>query len=66
VLHPASFQSGQVDPGAKPGVESFVAAKRIGEEMRVLCDFIAGMTDRYAIEFHAAIAGDGMSIFKLL
>jgi dGTPase len=33
---------------------------------RVVCDFIAGMTDRYAIEFHSAIAGEGASIFKPL
>jgi dGTPase len=33
---------------------------------RVLCDFIAGMTDRYAIEFHSAIAGEGATIFKPL
>ena len=33
---------------------------------RVLCDFIAGMTDRYAIAFHSAIAGEGASIFTPL
>ncbi len=33
---------------------------------RVLCDFIAGMTDRYAVEFHSAIAGEGATIFKPL
>jgi dGTPase len=33
---------------------------------RVLCDFIAGMTDRYAAEFHSAIAGEGATIFKPL
>lgn len=33
---------------------------------RVLCDFIAGMTDRYAVAFHSAIAGEGASIFTPL
>lgn len=33
---------------------------------RVICDFVAGMTDRYAVEFHSAIAGEGASIFKPL
>lgn len=33
---------------------------------RVLCDFVAGMTDRYAAEFHSAIAGEGATIFKPL
>ncbi len=46
--------------------EDFALATLSGDEMRVLCDFIAGMTDRYAIEFHAAITGEGTSIFKLL
>lgn len=33
---------------------------------RIICDFVAGMTDRYAVEFHSAIAGEGASIFKPL
>ncbi|WP_129781201.1 dGTP triphosphohydrolase [Peristeroidobacter soli] len=33
---------------------------------RVICDFVAGMTDRYAVEFHSAIAGEGASIFRPL
>jgi dGTPase len=33
---------------------------------RVLYDFIAGLTDRYAAEFHSAIAGEGATIFKPL
>jgi dGTPase len=37
-----------------------------GRVERVLCDFIAGMTDRYAVEFHSAIAGEGATIFKPL
>jgi len=34
------------------------------DKMRVLCDFIAGMTDRYALEFYSRITGKGESIFK--
>jgi dGTPase len=33
---------------------------------RIICDFVAGMTDRYAVEFHSAIAGEGASIFMPL
>jgi dGTPase len=33
--------------------------------MRVICDFIAGMTDRYALEFHSRLHSNGhQSIFK--
>lgn len=32
--------------------------------MRVVCDFIAGMTDRYAIEFYGRLHSDGHTIFK--
>lgn len=32
---------------------------------RIICDYIAGMTDRYAIEFHKRISAvDGVSIFR--
>jgi dGTPase len=31
---------------------------------RVICDFVAGMTDRYAIEFHSRLRGSGETIFK--
>lgn len=32
---------------------------------RVICDFIAGMTDRYAVEFYQRIkSADGLTIFK--
>lgn len=37
------------------------------EQKRVICDFIAGMTDRYAIEFWARLYSDnGATIFKPL
>ena len=31
---------------------------------RLVCDFVAGMTDRYAAEFHARLLGNGATIFK--
>ena len=35
------------------------------DKKRVICDFIAGMTDRYAIEFYARLRGENpQSIFK--
>jgi dGTPase len=44
------------------------SAKNMSEAAtrRIICDFVAGMTDRYAVEFHSAIAGEGASIFKPL
>ncbi len=39
--------------------------KREEEQMRVICDFIAGMTDRYAVEFYARLTSESpQSIFK--
>ncbi|AYR21999.1 dGTP triphosphohydrolase [Alcaligenes faecalis] len=35
-------------------------------KMRLICDFIAGMTDRYAAEFHGRLFGTGTTIFKPL
>lgn len=33
--------------------------------LRVICDFVAGMTDRYAVEFYQRIkSADGLTIFK--
>lgn len=34
--------------------------------MRVICDYIACMTDRYAIEVHGRLFGEGATIFKPL
>lgn len=31
---------------------------------RLICDFVSGMTDRYAIEFYGRLNSDGASIFK--
>lgn len=33
-------------------------------KLRCICDFIAGMTDRYALEFFHRLRGDPVSIFK--
>jgi dGTPase len=33
-------------------------------KLRCICDFIAGMTDRYAFEFFQRLRGDPVSIFK--
>jgi dGTPase len=34
------------------------------DQMRVVCDFIAGMTDRYAVEFYGRLYGGDHTIFK--
>jgi dGTPase len=39
-------------------------APNIHEKMRVICDFIAGMTDRYAVEFYGRLHSEDQSIFK--
>ena len=33
-------------------------------KMRMICDFVAGMTDRYAVEFYARLKESGASIYK--
>jgi dGTPase len=46
-----------------------VLYRRVGddEKARVLCDFIAGMTDRYAVEFYGRIRSENpQTIFKPL
>jgi len=42
------------------------AAIGITEANRLVCDYVACMTDRYAAELHARLFGDGASIFKPL
>jgi dGTPase len=46
--------------------EQYEAAKgRPNERMRVVCDFVASMTDRYAIEFYGRVHADSaQSMFK--
>lgn len=34
------------------------------DKVRVICDFVAGMTDQYALKFYNRIKGAGESIFK--
>jgi dGTPase len=36
------------------------------ERKRLICDFVAGMTDRYAVEFFSRLRESGASIFKPL
>ncbi len=36
------------------------------DKMRLVCDFVAGMTDRYAVEFYSRLKASGASIFKPL
>lgn len=43
------------------GIISSASARK-----RVLCDYIACMTDRYAVEVHSRLFGEGSSIFKPL
>jgi dGTPase len=45
---------------ADPGQLGDVATRRLDQEglHRTVCDYVAGMTDRYLIEEHARITGD--------
>lgn len=36
----------------------------VDSKKRLICDFVAGMTDRYAVEFYSRLRGAGASIFK--
>ncbi|WP_131800208.1 hypothetical protein [Methylobacterium indicum] len=39
--------------------------RNASKRMRAICDFVAGMTDRYALEFYARLySDDAQSIFK--
>lgn len=40
--------------------------KKKSDKMRLVCDFVAGMTDRYAVEFYSRLKASGASIFKPL
>jgi dGTPase len=45
--------------------ELYLEAKDYPNKARIICDFVAGMTDRYAVEFWARLRSDGAeSIFK--
>lgn len=59
-----------VDSGGKLLPEDYKmmydTCSELPEKRRIICDFVAGMTDRYAMEFYSRIKGDGESIFKPL
>lgn len=42
------------------------AKKGISQARRLVCDYVAGMTDRYAAEFYDRLFGNGTTIFKPL
>lgn len=43
----------------------YVSLSKYDEQMRVICDFIAGMTDRYALEFYGRLhSNQAESMFK--
>lgn len=42
------------------------AAVGVTEVRRLICDYVACMTDRYAAELHARLFSDGLSMFKPL
>jgi dGTPase len=47
--------------------EWYTRSRAEAQRKRVICDFVAGMTDRYAVEFHARLRSDAPeSIFKPL
>ncbi|MDG9667091.1 dNTP triphosphohydrolase [Hahella sp. CR1] len=41
-------------------------AKNSSQKNRVVCDYVAGMTDRHAAEFHGRLFSEGASVFKPL
>lgn len=47
--------------------ERYEQAEKDPQQRRVICDFIAGMTDRYAVEFYARLTSDDFhTMFKPL
>lgn len=44
--------------------ESHQRLRKSADRMRLVCDFVAGMTDRYAIEFFGRLKQGDQSIFK--
>lgn len=44
----------------------FERSQETDVKKRLICDFIAGMTDRYAVEFYSRLNESGASIFKPL
>jgi len=53
------------DPKILPNDFRKIIELKIYSKQRVICDFIAGMTDRYAFEFYnSLISGEPQTIFK--
>nr|WP_236599902.1 dNTP triphosphohydrolase [Ramlibacter alkalitolerans] len=46
--------------------EAYSRLQDAGARHRLVCDFVAGMTDRYAVEFYARLKESGATIFKPL
>lgn len=46
--------------------ERYIEASKTSASLarRVICDYVACMTDRYAVEMHARLFGEGASLFK--
>jgi dGTP triphosphohydrolase len=45
--------------------QNYKRARNAAHRKRVLCDYIAGMTDRFAIEYHGRLYSDApVSVFK--
>lgn len=48
-------------------VQHEMNSSELNKQLRVVCDFVAGMTDRYAVEFYARLHSDSaQSMFKPL
>lgn len=43
--------------------EKLASAKDKPSKARIVCDFVAGMTDRYAVEVYDALFGDGKGLY---
>lgn len=54
--------SGDLLPGAWKLWYKAAATKQ--DKRRVACEFISGMTDSYAVEFHSALYGNGTNLYK--
>jgi dGTPase len=50
----------------KDWVQRYRQAQAVSHErsQRVLCDYLAGMTDRYAAELHGRLFAEGATVFK--
>lgn len=46
--------------------EAYERLRSTAKRQRLVCDFVAGMTDRYAVEFYGRLKESGATIFKPL